>query len=247
MAIKRGVFDPLKRIIIVDDEELMRYSLTSAFRNDTTEVVAIGDGKTAFQVLSLAAVDLCILDVHLPDMSGLTIMQHLRQETPGTKIIIMTGSEVSDEMFKAVRENAHALLSKPFELAHVKSFVSRLLTADSPLSEQESVELKESMPSIKWIADDFRKGERQPLSCHITCSTAAVREAEHVVPVAAEVLDISPSGLCLLTERNLEPGDILLFEDTPCQCKGIVRWSMCSGKDNAWRAGVQFITREGTA
>lgn len=237
----------MKRIIIVDDEELMRYSLTAAFRNDAVEVVAVGDGKTAFQVLGLAAVDLCILDVHLPDMSGLTIMEQLRRASPGTRIIIMTGSEVTDAMFKTVRENAHALLAKPFELEQLKAFVARLLDADGPLPEAERAALKDDMPSLKWIDGDFRKCERRPLACRVTCLSDEASRGNPSVPIDADVLDISDSGMCIVTQERLEPGCLLLFNETPCQCTGMVKWSMSVGREHAFRAGIQFVERSGTA
>jgi CheY-like chemotaxis protein len=237
----------VKRIIIIDDEDLMRYSLTTAFRNETTEVLAVPDGRTALQVLNMADFDLCFLDVHLPDMNGLTIMDRLRSEAPGTRIIIMTGSEVSDAMFKTIRENAHALLEKPFELDQLKLFVKRMLAPEGPLSWDESTAIKNSMPSLKWVAEDFRKNERRPLSCRITCFTAGAPGADPATPVAAEVLDISEHGMCIITENSLEPGNILLFNDSPYRSTGVVRWSMSAGKENAYRAGIQFVTREGAA
>ncbi len=236
-----------KRIVIVDDEDLMRYSLTTAFRIETTEVLAVADGKTALQALSLATVDLCLLDVQLPDMSGLAIMAHLRRAAPRTRIIIMTGSEVSDDVFKAIRGNAHAFLAKPFELDQLKLLVNRMLVADGPLSRDESAAIRDSMPSLKWLADDFRKNERRPLSSRINCIAAGEHTADSATPLAAEVLDISEAGMCIVTESCLEPGRVLLFNDAPGRRAGVVRWSMSAGRGNAYRAGIQFIAPEGAA
>ncbi|HTF99151.1 MAG TPA: response regulator, partial [Nitrospirota bacterium] len=193
----------MKRIIIVDDEELMRYSLTAAFRNETTEVVALGDGKTALQALNLFPVDLCFLDVNLPDMNGLDIMQRLRKYSPKTRIIIMTGSEITDAMLKSIRDNAHALVAKPFELSPLKKFVGRILEANAPLSSEESSALKDSTPSLRWIADDFRKGERRPLLRRITCCPATTESASSANMITADVVDISETGVCILTEQSL--------------------------------------------
>jgi DNA-binding NtrC family response regulator len=117
----------IKRILIVDDEELIRYALTAALRREDVLVLAVSCGKDALAELDHTGYDLCILDIHRPDMNGLDIMKTVKTVSPATKIIIMTASEVDAEMMKSIEEHANLLLPKPFDLDRFKSFVERIL------------------------------------------------------------------------------------------------------------------------
>jgi DNA-binding response OmpR family regulator len=153
----------IKRILIVDDEELIRYALTAALRRDDALVLAISCGQDALAAIDHTAYDLCILDIHLPDMNGLDIMKTVKKVSPATKIIIMTASEIDAEMMKSIEEHADMLLPKPFDLDRVKSFVEHTLWAGTPvcrardhfLNEKE----KDDKPFINWLMDGTRRFE----------------------------------------------------------------------------------------
>ncbi len=65
----------MKKILIVDDEFLINYSLSATFQAKDTEVTTAADGATALKAISENHFDLCFLDIHLPDISGLEIMK----------------------------------------------------------------------------------------------------------------------------------------------------------------------------
>jgi len=130
----------MKNILIVDDEDLIRYSLSSLFRDPTVKVFSVGTGKAALETLQDRRTDLCFLDIHLPDMNGLDIMRTLRDISPRTRIIIMTGSLITSEIMRLIREHAHCLISKPFDLEQVSSAAARLLAAQWPLSPEDRLD-----------------------------------------------------------------------------------------------------------
>lgn len=122
----------VKKILIVDDENLICYALTAALRREDICARSVSCGRDALAEMDHTVYDLCILDINLPDMSGLDIMKTVKKVSPATKIIIMTGGVVSPEMLKSIQENANLLLPKPFDLERVKSFVDRLLETETP-------------------------------------------------------------------------------------------------------------------
>ena len=81
------------------------------------------DRESVFKAISNNQFNLCFLDMHLPGIDGLEIMKKHRDIFPPTRIIMMTGSEISDTIMQDVRENAHGLISKPYELDQVKAVV----------------------------------------------------------------------------------------------------------------------------
>jgi two-component system response regulator (stage 0 sporulation protein F) len=126
--------DHMKKLLIVDDEILILRVLSKAFCKDgELDVITASNGESALKAISANRIDLCLLDVHLPDMNGLEIMKQIRKVAPETRIVIITGSDVTDSMMKYIRENAHSMMSKPFELDEIRLLVSRLLATDKTL------------------------------------------------------------------------------------------------------------------
>jgi DNA-binding NtrC family response regulator len=82
-------------------------------------------------------------------MKGLDIMKKLREISPATRIIIITGSVVTDAMMKSIQENAHLLLTKPFDIDQVRSSVDRLLVNSEPGFTSETTALLDNEPFIQ--------------------------------------------------------------------------------------------------
>jgi CheY-like chemotaxis protein len=233
----------MKRILIIDDEYLIRYSLSATFKSANVEVITAADGETALKAIHENNFDLCILDIHLPDIDGLEIMKKLGQTSFLTKIIVMTGSEVSEAMMRDIQANAILLISKPFDLDGVKAFVDQILTTGRLVYSDESRTLKDDIDSfVKWFADGVRKHKRIPLCKKINYFNFPFHDAKNVDALTADILDISEGGMCLRTDCRLDAGYILKLHDDHVQCEGVVRWSAPSEATGAHRVGVQFIS-----
>jgi CheY-like chemotaxis protein len=229
-------------ILIVDDAYLLRYALSSIFKNKETEVTTAADGASALDAINSGSYDLCLLDVYLPDMSGLDIMKKLRHISPRTIIVIMTGSDLSPSMMKSIRDNAHCLISKSFDLQQVKSLVD-LLVDKEPLNLLKSASISDRLSFITWLADDIRKHIRKPAADSISC-WAFPPHSQKPAALIADVLDISEAGMCVLTDHALTPGHILMLNDHALHDRAVVRWSKFSVTTHAYRAGVQFVASE---
>ncbi len=202
------------------------------------------NGETAFHAIKHNLFDLCFLDVHLPDISGLDIMKKLRIVSPGTRIVIMTGSEVTDGMMKSIEENAHLLIAKPLELEQVKTFVDKILTTGRPLYQDEYGALRDDASFIKWLASDNRKHERRFIARNISYFAIPPEGEKSIDVLSACVIDISESGMCIRTNNPIQPGHVLRLFDTPAECTGIVRWSKNAGTAESYWAGIQFLSPE---
>jgi len=234
----------MKKFLIVDDEDLIRHSLTSVFHDKDTEITSAATGRDALKAINENHFNLCFLDMHLPDISGLEIMRLLRDVSPQTRILMMTGSEITDEMLIAVRENAHCLLSKPFDLEQVKLLASRILLMGSHLYHAEDLVTQGGVSSLQWISDDTRKHQRKPISNCITCYAVAPHGDMAAKLITADILDISESGMGILTDCQLQPGHLIRLSDAPIHGRGVVRWSVYVDTKAAYRAGVQFVSPE---
>jgi DNA-binding NtrC family response regulator len=108
---------PLK-ILVVDDESLIRWSLVETLSDSGNEVVAVPDAQNAVQVVRDAAVpfDVVLLDFRLPDSHDLTLLSRLRRLSPATRIILMTAYGTPEMSQEALDLGAYCVLNKPFEM-----------------------------------------------------------------------------------------------------------------------------------
>lgn len=234
----------MKRILIVDDENLIRYSLSASLRQNDTYIKAVACGRDGLDETDHLFYDLCFLDVNLPDINGLELMKTIKRSSPDTKIIIMTGGVVDEpEMLRSIQENANLLLPKPFDLDRVKRFVDRILgRGASPRRPDEWLHSGSEHGSFEnWMKEDKRRCERKAVENCPTCSGVAAETEQEEKKFIANVLDISDDGMCIRTDCWLKPGHLVRFNNNPVLSAGIVRWSMSAGSENSYRVGIQFV------
>ncbi len=126
----------MTKILLVDDENLILYSLSATLRRDGAEVTAVSNGKDALHEIHRSCFDICFLDVHLPDANGLDLMNIVQKVSPSTRVIIMTALDLTKEQLADLRHNACNFLPKPFDRDHVRSLV-RDLTKNGSAAETD--------------------------------------------------------------------------------------------------------------
>ena len=233
--------DTMKKISIVDDEILIRFSLASIFRDPRAELYAVETGIEALDAVRNHHLDLCFLDIHLSDLNGLDIMKALRSISPWTRIIVMTGSLTTDAMMGSIRDNAHCLIAKPFDLDEVGAVAMRLLAPGRIPEGDCGLVPKESC--VIWVADEVRKHARRPGDRDLDCFVIAPPGTEDPLTVSAKLVDISESGMCILTPAELQRGHLVRSNDGTMKGGGIVRWSRPAGPAGSYHAGIQFVAR----
>ncbi|WP_035244515.1 response regulator [Desulfonatronovibrio hydrogenovorans] len=115
-----------KRIMIIDDDENIRTLLTDLLESNGFEVELAEDGLEGMEKLKSQSVDLILIDIRLPYVSGIGLVRIAKQHQPGTPIICMTGYGSSPESI-AEEECVGAVLSKPFKTQELMDAIDRLL------------------------------------------------------------------------------------------------------------------------
>jgi DNA-binding response OmpR family regulator len=116
-------------ILIAEDEpnvvELVRVTL----EDQRVRVVAAPDGATALDLAGRLQPELVLLDVGLPDMSGLEVCRRLRQDpdTAGTKVVMLTAAAQQQDVARGLAAGATVYLTKPFSPVRLLSLVEQLL------------------------------------------------------------------------------------------------------------------------
>ena len=116
----------MTNILLVDDENLILYSLSTTLKHDGSEVMSVTNGKDALSEICRLPYDICFLDVNLPDANGFDLMRTVQQISPATRIIIMTAVDLDDEQMRYLHNNACHFLPKPFDLENVRSLVDNI-------------------------------------------------------------------------------------------------------------------------
>jgi nitrogen regulation protein NR(I) len=112
-------------LLIVDDESGIRYSLAQALASEELRVEAVGTGAEAIAAVRRAAPDAALLDVRLPDLSGLEVLDQLRELAPRLPIVMMTAFDASDTSIRAMKRGAFEVLIKPIDLDQLHDVVAR--------------------------------------------------------------------------------------------------------------------------
>jgi two-component system, NtrC family, response regulator AtoC len=128
-----------KRILIVDDEKLVRWALTQKCTEYGYQSVEAESGEEALRSLQGESVDAVLLDVHLPDMSGLEVLEKLKQAGETRSIIMMTADPQLDDVKAALRMGAYDFVSKPINFEELCVTLQNALEAGALRTEVESL------------------------------------------------------------------------------------------------------------
>ncbi len=102
------------RVIVVDDEPALRRSLARLLLSRGMQVVTADDGAAAIQVLGEQSVDVALIDLMMPHVNGLELLEHIKTNFSGVEVILMTAFGDVETAVKAVRGGAYHFLTKPF-------------------------------------------------------------------------------------------------------------------------------------
>lgn len=114
------------KIIIVDDEEMIRWTLKEGLENEGYEVNEFKDGKSFISYFKTHGADIVFLDVRLPDSNGLDLLLEAHQMDPDAIIIIMTAYGDVDTAVTAMKRGAYDYLAKPYSLEEVNLMVQKI-------------------------------------------------------------------------------------------------------------------------
>lgn len=101
------------RILVVDDEPAVRISLSGILESQGAQVVAAGEGQQAISLLAQADFDLVLLDLRMPGLDGLRVLEAVQKICPATVSIILTAHATLDSAIGALRLGAFDYLLKP--------------------------------------------------------------------------------------------------------------------------------------
>lgn len=229
-----------KKILIVDDDELIRYGLARALQAEQVEVTTAGTASEAVQQLSSCRYNLSLIDVHLPDFSGMLLLKIIRDLCPEVRVIMMTASHITDQDLKenirqGQADGACQFITKPFNLQELKEIALQAIHGDN-----------EFHTGIRYHGDRFlarraRKKERKPFQEELHYAINVIEGGgDRRLLIQARGVDISEHGMGIFTEYPLRPSQVLSLQYSNLNRISTVVWSSFCDDQQTCRAGLHF-------
>jgi len=180
----------MSKILVIDDEQGIRTVLSDVLEDEGFEVVTAEDGKSGLKEIKSSNCDLVILDVWLPDVSGIEILEQVTKEKENLPVIIISGHANIDIAVKAVNLGAYDFLEKPLSIDKMITVVNNALEISQLKNENRSLkEALESAPIIETekkglatVMADFEKKFIQ----------SAIEDSQGNLEKIATILQLSP-------------------------------------------------------
>jgi DNA-binding NtrC family response regulator len=114
------------RVLFADDERSLQEFMRSELPRLGHEVTVCADGKAAVKALEKCAFDAAILDLRMPGLSGIEVLEQLKKVSPETEVVIMTGHASMETAIEAVRLGAFDYVTKPCKLSQIETVLTKV-------------------------------------------------------------------------------------------------------------------------
>src|ERR1043165_5437250 len=128
------------RVLFVDDETSLREFMRSELPRLGHEVTVCPDGRAAVKALEKGMFDAAILDLRMPGLNGIEVLEHLKQVAPDTEAIVMTGHASTETAISAMRLGAFDYITKPCKLVEIEAILQKV--AEKRILERKNLALQ---------------------------------------------------------------------------------------------------------
>lgn len=146
------------RILIVDDDPGLRKTLSDILRMKGYQTLVAKDGREGIAIMAEDPVNLILIDLGLPDMSGLEVLDRVKADHPAAQAIILTGNATLDSAVDATNRGAFSYLIKPYAIDQLTLHIRRAIEkqqADEKIV-AHNVELQKVVTELKALYDISR-------------------------------------------------------------------------------------------
>ena len=134
------------RLLLVDDEDYFRETLSKRLVKRGLFSAQAASGNDCLSILEKKAMDVVVLDVKMPGMNGIEVLKHIKDHHPKTEVILLTGNATTSDGVEGIKSGAFDYLTKPIELEHLTNKIfqayEKILSAEA---EQKEVEYRKKI------------------------------------------------------------------------------------------------------
>jgi len=188
---KMEVSNGVERILVVDDDNDLRFNLSNILKDEGYDVLAVGDGREALKAVQNNSPILVLLDIRLPEMDGMKILEKMKELNHNLAIIMLTAVTDVKDAVKAMRLGAYDYITKPFDNEEL------ILTIKKALSTQY---LSREVESLRR-----RLGERLAIE-------DVMGESPQIKQVLKQVETIAPTNMTVIIQGASGTGKELIAQ-----------------------------------
>ena len=117
----------MEQLLIIEDDKGLNQGLCKALKADNRQIFSCQDLKTAREQLLCGSVSLILLDINLPDGSGLDLLREIKEKTPDIPVILLTANDTDMDIVDGLEQGADDYITKPFSLSVLRARVNTQL------------------------------------------------------------------------------------------------------------------------
>jgi DNA-binding NtrC family response regulator len=155
------------KILIVDDETLIRQTLRKICEDEGFDVFTAGSAVKALRSIEENSPDIAILDIYLPDANGIDLLKTLKQTYPDLMVITITGKADIHSAVEAMKAGAIDYLEKPIDFEKLKSILKKTIQK-KPVSHQKKIDISDFIFSSQKMKEIVRITENLAVKSDIT-------------------------------------------------------------------------------
>ena len=164
-----------EKILIVDDDPLVLELLGISVTSFGFDYVAANNGSEAIDILKEQVFSLVITDMIMPEVDGMALLEHIGENYPQTRVIVVTGYTGTFSFMDVIRAGASDFISKPFNSDELEAKINRILREQRMISNLEFLSNCDPLTSLfnrrhfdKKIKEEIHRGDRQGYSVFLT-------------------------------------------------------------------------------
>ncbi len=123
------------RILAIDDEKNIRHLLRNELTLEGFDVTTAKSGEEGLKILKDKHFDVVLLDIKLPQMNGIEVLRNLKQKSPNTEVIMITGYGDIQTAVESMKLGARDYITKPFKLSELLALVNDVATENGSTKE----------------------------------------------------------------------------------------------------------------
>jgi two-component system response regulator AtoC len=164
------------RVLVVDDEESVRVMLSAVLGKEGFEVICADNGPHALEVFNASTPDIVLMDIRMPEMDGLQVLEEMNRLRRGTTVIFMTAFAAIDTAVRAMKLGAFDYVIKPFDIEEILLLVRRAIQVRQMRNDINLLhrELSESYRLDRILTDNTKMKELCATVTKIAKSSASV-------------------------------------------------------------------------
>ena len=253
--------DHIPHILVVDDEDGIRYFLERFLLREGLRVTAVSNGEAALTQLNHEEFDLILLDLKMKGLSGLDLLVAAHERWPATTVVVLTAHASLESAVEALRQGAHDYLFKPCKTVDLRESIRTGLLKRQQLLQIQRLQAQSTVPLAASLeTPDMNKVEEAPIFRRLEVGNRFLQHGglivdsiRHIITVDGILLELSPTEFDLLAylvseaPRVVPPQELIRevqgYDSSPAEAAETIRSHMYHIRQKIKTANTRPVLR----